>query len=98
MLYGVQPVLLETFVDPNYYQGTCYRGANWQCIGKTKGRGRQGTGDLTKPKDIYCLPLYPDFRKFIGGKEPCYDQLFLVAEKDVWDDYHLGLRLVFRYF
>ncbi|MDH4317052.1 MAG: hypothetical protein OEV64_01560, partial [Desulfobulbaceae bacterium] len=26
------------------------------------------------------------------------DQLFMVAEKDVWDDYHLGLRLVFRYF
>ena len=71
-LYGVQPVLLETFVDPEYYQGTCYRGANWHHIGRTTGRGRQDTGDLSKPKEIYCLPLCPDFREVLGGKEPCF--------------------------
>lgn len=71
-LYGVRPVLLETFVDPAYYRATCYRGANWRRIGKTTGRGRQDTGDLTKPKDIYCLPLCPDFREILGGEEPTF--------------------------
>jgi len=30
----------ETFVDPERYRGTCYRAANWTCLGMTKGRGR----------------------------------------------------------
>ena len=36
--HGLEPVLVETFVDPAKYRGTCYRAANWQCIGRTKGR------------------------------------------------------------
>jgi len=39
--YGHRPVLLESFVDTSHYTGTCYRAANWQYIGRTKGRGRQ---------------------------------------------------------
>jgi len=65
--YAVRPVLLETFVDPAHYQGTCYRAANWQFIGQTTGRGRQDDGDLTSPKDLYLLPLRPDFRELLGG-------------------------------
>ena len=38
--YGYRPVLIETFVDTTKYSGTCYRAANWQYLGKTKGRGR----------------------------------------------------------
>ena len=33
--------LAETFIDPSRgYQGTCYRAANWQFIGKTRGFSR----------------------------------------------------------
>jgi len=71
-LYGIRPVLMETFVDPRYYRGTCYLAAGWQYIGKTSGRGRQDTGDATGAKMIYCLPLQNDFRRHLGGKESKY--------------------------
>jgi len=57
--YGYQPVLLETFVQSDVHRGTCYRAANWQHVGKTKGRGRndrkrQSNGPC---KEIYVYPL-----------------------------------------
>ena len=66
--YGYRPLLVESFVDTGHYSGTCYRAANWQWIGRTKGRGRQ---DLLKKheetvKDIYVYPLDKDFRVKIG--------------------------------
>jgi hypothetical protein len=36
--YYVRPVLVETFVDPRYFAGTCYKAANWIDIGETAGR------------------------------------------------------------
>ncbi len=69
-MYGIRPVLVETFVDPRQYRGTCYRAAGWQYIGKTSGRGRQDTGDATLSKDIYCLPLQDNFRALLGGQAP----------------------------
>lgn len=39
-LYAYRPLLLETFVDVERHTGSCYRAANWQSIGETKGRGR----------------------------------------------------------
>jgi hypothetical protein len=32
---------LETFVDTERFAGTCYRAANWQEVGRTRGRTRQ---------------------------------------------------------
>ena len=71
-LYGIRPVLLETFVDPRYHRGTCYLAAGWQYIGKTSGRGRQDTGDPTEAKLIYCQPLQDDFRCWLEGKTTEY--------------------------
>jgi len=39
--YGYEPVLVETFIDKERFQGTCYRAANWIEVGETQGRGRQ---------------------------------------------------------
>ena len=69
--YGHRPLLLESFVDTTHYRGTCYKAANWQWIGRTKGRGRQ---DLLKKheetvKDIYVYPLDKDFRIKMGLSE-----------------------------
>jgi hypothetical protein len=66
--YGYRPLLLESFVDTSHFTGTCYRAANWQWVGHTKGRGRQ---DRLKKKaetvkDIYVYPLQKDFRLKIG--------------------------------
>ncbi|MDA1196197.1 MAG: IS4 family transposase [Planctomycetota bacterium] len=62
--YGYAPVLLETYVDPARFAGTCYRAANWQRIGQTSGRGREVPG-RARPrsiKDIYALPLAAHWR------------------------------------
>jgi hypothetical protein len=62
--YGYRPVLLETFVDAARFRGTCYKAANWTCVGRTKGRGKLGPAKkITVPiKDIWLYPLTPHFR------------------------------------
>ena len=57
--YGYRPVLIETFIDTTKFSGTCYQAANWQYIGKTKGRGRFDPNHERKQtiKDIYVYPL-----------------------------------------
>lgn len=66
--YGHQPLLLESFVDTIHYRGTCFKAANWQWIGQTKGIGRQGLLEKQKEtvKDIYVYPLDQDFRIKMG--------------------------------
>ncbi len=67
--YGYSPVLLETFVDTERFEGTCYRAANWIKVGQTTGRGRGDRFHKTKipVKDVYVYPLKTDFRKVLGG-------------------------------
>ena len=69
--YGHRPLLLESFVDTSHYRGTCYRAANWQYIGRTKGRGRQDVFRKSEEsrKDIYVYPLEEDFRRKMGLPE-----------------------------
>lgn len=67
------PVLLETFIDMARYRGSCYKAANWQKVGVTKGRGRQDRHreGLSTPREIYMYPLEKDFREYLlGGKVP----------------------------
>lgn len=63
--WGYEPLLLETFVDPSEYAGTCYRAAGWIEPGQTTGEGlsRKGCAYTTTPKLIYVKPLSKDFRK-----------------------------------
>ena len=66
--YNHRPLLLESFVDTAHYRGTCYKAANWQWIGTTKGRGRQDLLNKQEEtiKDIYVYPLDKDFRTKLG--------------------------------
>ena len=63
--WGYEPLLLETFVDPAEYSGTCYRAAGWIELGRTTGQGlrRKGCAYTTTPKRIYVKPLSKDFRE-----------------------------------
>lgn len=63
--YGYRPVLVESFVELDRYQGTCYQAANWQAIGLTAGRGRQDTAHAaTLPRKVVLVyPLQKDFRQ-----------------------------------
>ena len=69
--YGQPLWLVETFVDRQRFAGTCYRAANWMCLGQTRGRGRQGpAGQLsTTVKDVYVWPLHRNFRRYLNPVE-----------------------------
>ncbi len=56
--------LLETFVDTQRFSGTCYRAANWQHVGVTKGIGKNSrTGVIDRSiKAVWVYPLVRDFR------------------------------------
>lgn len=65
--YGIEPVLLETFVQRERFAGTCYRAANWEYIGTTAGRGRQDRKHHfpVAIKDIYLYALCEGFREIL---------------------------------
>lgn len=66
--YAVRPVALETFVDRERYDGTCYRAANWVEVGETTGRGRMDRDRTADPVIKTCLlyPLVSNFRRRLG--------------------------------
>ncbi len=66
--FGYRPWLLESFVDRERHNGTCFRAANWERIGQTKGRGRNDRWRRAPEsvKDIYVYPLAADFRGRMG--------------------------------
>jgi hypothetical protein len=70
--YGYAPVLLETFVERDRFTGTCYRAANWRCLGQTLGRGKKGQRHEVPlaRKSVWVYPLRPDFRAVLRGEEP----------------------------
>lgn len=57
--YGYEPVLVETFIDKERFEGTCYRAANWVEVGETRGRGRQDRTHCRRSsiKRIFVYPL-----------------------------------------
>lgn len=63
--YGYGPVLVETFVNPSRFSGTCYRAANWVKVGQTAARGTAyPNGKVAEgPKDIYLYPLKRNWRE-----------------------------------
>lgn len=61
--------LLETFIDPERFAGTCYRAANWIYLGQTTGRGKNApTKQANRSlKQLWVLPLVRDFRTKLQG-------------------------------
>ena len=72
--FGEHLWLVETFVDPSRYKGTCYRAANWQFIGQTSGSGKLGKGYIYHGsiKEVYVYALEPRFRQMIGCEQQPY--------------------------
>jgi len=67
-LYAHPIYMLETFIDPERFRGTCYRAANWLLLGRTTGRGKD---DQTRRpnrsiKEILGLPLHRRFRELLA--------------------------------
>lgn len=92
--YGFRPWLVETFVEPEHL-GTCFRAANWQRIGQTRGRGRQDRAGAMgeSVKQIYVYPLEDSFRALMGvppndrGRPLAFDAQI---EADRWAEAEFG--------
>jgi hypothetical protein len=63
--YHYAPVLMETFVEKQRFQGTCYKATNWIYVGDTKGRGKLDVQNEYKlpVKAVWLYPLRKDFRR-----------------------------------
>ena len=75
--FGHPLLLLETFVDPQRYQGTVYKAANWVCLGSTRGfrRTRRGYSQVAQsPKRVFIRPLRSSARFLLSRPllEPPY--------------------------
>jgi hypothetical protein len=64
-LYQHPLQLLESFVDTERFRGTCYRAANWICLGRSEGRGTKSVHGrpACAVKELWAYPLRKDFRQ-----------------------------------
>lgn len=68
--HGYRPVLIETFVDLTKFDATCYRAANWQYLGETKGRAATQNTEGKTQKGVYVYPLVNNAKSIlINGPE-----------------------------
>lgn len=68
-IYGHPLALVETFVDPSRFAGTCYRAAGWMPLGQTRGFGRNAGKYYHHglSKTIYVKPLHPKARQWLSS-------------------------------
>jgi SRSO17 transposase len=69
--YGVEPWMLETFVDRRWFAGTTYRAAGWQAVGTTSGYGKNGREYAYhgERKEVYLYVVRKDMRELIGCRQ-----------------------------
>jgi hypothetical protein len=67
--YGHSIYLVETFVDPERFAGTCYKADNWTAAGHTTGRGKLSKSrSSNRPrKVVYVRPLSRRFREVLNA-------------------------------
>lgn len=70
--WSYEPVLMETFVDPQHHEGSSYKASGWKYLGMTTGEGlvRKGCDYATSPKHIFVKPLCGDFRRVLCSELP----------------------------
>lgn len=63
--YRYTPLLLETFVEKERFAGTCYKAANWRCVGDTTGRGKWDRHHRNHQpiKSVWLYPLDAHFKQ-----------------------------------
>src|SRR5438876_730254 len=61
-----------TLVDATRFTGTCYRAANWICLGETSGRGRMDRHHRRSklPKRIFVFPLHRRAQQLLCAIDP----------------------------
>lgn len=76
-IHGHPVMLAETFVDLARFNGTCYKAANWMCLGQTKGFSKSSSRYVHhgQPKAIFVRPLYRQALQVL--RNPVCDQKFI---------------------
>ena len=70
--FGYQPLLAESFTDPEAYAGTCYKASNWEAVGLSAGYRRHRADFYIaneRPKKLWLRPLRPDARQRLRAVE-----------------------------
>lgn len=70
--FGYQPLLAESFTDPEGYAGTCYKASNWEAVGMSAGYSRHRADFYIaneRPKKLWLRPLRPDARQLLRAVE-----------------------------
>lgn len=81
-MYGIEPYIVETFVDQEKYKGTCYKAANWHYLGETKGFAKEGKTFVYHGhrKGVYIYLLNQGFLDAIQS-DPCHQTLNKLSER-----------------
>ncbi len=72
--HGYPVFLAETFVDISRFNGTCYRAANWQSFGLTRGFARESGGSARwryhgQPKEVFMFNLVDNAKEVLSQEE-----------------------------
>jgi len=81
-VYNHPVFLLETFVDTERFQGTCYKADNWIYVGKTTGRGKlsKSQNPTLSKKAVYVYPLRKNFRQRLTAQCSSASSTFPIQE------------------
>lgn len=66
--FGYQPLLAESFTDPEAYAGTAYKASNWEPVGWSAGYARHRADFYVpneRPKKLWLYPLQPDAKALL---------------------------------
>lgn len=66
--YGYQPLIAESFTDPQSFHGTCYKASNWEPVGMSAGASRHRADyyiDNDHPKKLWLKEISADARSKI---------------------------------
>jgi SRSO17 transposase len=82
--YGYKLWVLETFIDPERFIGSCYKASNWIKVGQTKGYGKEDGRFIYhgKIKEVYLYVLDQRARQKVkkDKKEALLTQEFLLSK------------------
>ena len=70
--HGYQPLLAESFSDPESHAGTVYKATNWHAAGLTKGFSAHRTDYYVpngRPKKLWLKPLHPCAMEWLCARE-----------------------------
>ena len=70
--FGYQPLLAETFTDPESHHGTCYKASGWEPVGFSRRDGRHYAEKLPEPlssKKMWVKPLRPKAIELLVARE-----------------------------